>query len=135
MPVEQRVPTLKVILEAGLSGKGGVCIHNNYFMYQLLKALGYDTFVVAGLYSDAAVPDNHVIVMVKDLDKPGDLHLVDVGCASPTLEAIPMLQLPYVFRNAGLEVKYVKEDGDTYVRMHRKGDPLPDPRVSDAILI
>ncbi|XP_071442752.1 uncharacterized protein [Hetaerina americana] len=133
-PPERRFPTIEEVIHFGLTLHGGVCIHNNWFAALLLKALGFDLFMITGLY--AAVgnrTDSHIMSVVRGLQDPEDpdctntLFLVDVGNGYPTPGAVPLHRIPYNFPlTAGLEIRYDKI-GDRFYRMHRAGDPVKDP--------
>ena len=101
---------------------GGVCLQNNYFMYLLLKSMGYDTFVVG--CSTIAVPldNNHILVIVRlppsivlpssdwtaiEGFGPDDLYMVDVGWVRPIPCPVHLNRLPFTYRAAGFEVSFI----------------------------
>lgn len=130
---ERKVPTVPEILRDGLRLQGGVCFNLNVFAKLLLDALGYDTYLIGGIYTACGRPNNHVAVVVRGLDPsvPYDqsLHLVEVGCGFPTFEAVPLHRLPQTYRQVGLEFQYRIVDG-RYVRLHRRGDAPPPDEVA-----
>lgn len=56
------------ILRDGLRLQGGVCFNLNVFAKLLLDALGYDTYLIGGIYTACGRPNNHVAVVVRGLD-------------------------------------------------------------------
>ena len=72
------IPPLKRIFPSVESG--------NFFTVTLLEALGYSArMCIATLYS--TIINNHAVVLVEDLEKKGDLHLVDCGIFFPSFRA------------------------------------------------
>ena len=63
---------------------GGTCYANNYHLYRLLAALGYEVKLCG---ADMTNPDVHMVVMVR---VDGREYLVDVGYGAPFHE--PMLR-------------------------------------------
>ncbi len=123
LPPEQRqVPKEADIISAGLSGIGGACITQNTFFYILLKALGFNSYVVSGFVrGDDYLPDNHVICIVEF--SPEEKYLCDVGVGLPFAEPVPMHDLPYTQTSAGFRYQYRKvENGDgLYERIQLDG--------------
>ena len=62
---------------------GGTCYPNNYYFYQLLANLGYQTKLCG---ADMSNPDVHLVSMVT-LEKRE--YLVDVGYAAPFIAPMP----------------------------------------------
>jgi N-hydroxyarylamine O-acetyltransferase len=62
---------------------GGTCYANNYYLYQLLTTLGYDTMLCG---ADMSKPDVHIVSIVK---VEGREYIVDAGYAAPFLEPLP----------------------------------------------
>jgi arylamine N-acetyltransferase len=79
------IPTFKQYLN-GISENsfGGTCYANNYFLYRLLKFLGYKAILCG---ADMKEPDVHAVIIVtlNNFD-----YLIDVGYASPFLQPIPL---------------------------------------------
>jgi N-hydroxyarylamine O-acetyltransferase len=97
----RRLPDLELFLD-GIEkfNFGGTCYANNYYFYQLLANLGYQTTLCG---ADMSNPDVHFVSMV-DLEKRQ--YLVDVGYAAPFATPLPR----------DLAVDYVIELGrDRYV--------------------
>ena len=87
-PAAERVlPTFASIRRAVLGRAGGMCYELNLFMTALLRRLGYDAYNVAATVRQL---DDHVSIVVRDLSRPGSLHLVDVGVGFPLFFAAPM---------------------------------------------
>lgn len=116
LPPEQRqVPKEADIISAGLSGIGGACITQNTFICILLKALGFNSYVVSGFVRGADyVADNHVICVVEF--SPEKRYLCDVGVGLPFAEPVPMHDLPYTQKSAGFRYRYrkVKNEDELY---------------------
>ncbi|XP_046570573.1 uncharacterized protein LOC124278842 [Haliotis rubra] len=123
-PSQRHRPTTDEMKESLFSKKGGLCYTQNVFAFYFLNSLGYDAYLnSATVTTPAMLPDNHVIVLVKNVVKPGDLYLVEISIGHPTFEAICMdfeKESPLI-KESFLEYKYVKEDGKI-LRMHGEGD-------------
>ena len=105
----------------------------NRFSWGLLKGVGFDAYCTrATVTSTVTSPDNHAIVLIKDLEQEGDLHLVDCGTGFPILRAVSLdfAEESPVFNDGFLEYKYVRHNG-RILRMHGKGDMVKpnDPPV------
>lgn len=123
-PSVRRRPTTDEIKESVFSRTGGLCYTQNVFSFYLLKTLGYDAYLNnATVSTPAMLPDNHVIVFVKNVVKPGDLYLIEISIGHPTFGAICMdfeTESPLT-KESFLEYKYIKEGGKI-LRMHGEGD-------------
>jgi len=86
---------------------GGTCYVNNYYLFSLLKYLGYNIKLCG---ADMKNPDVHLVSIVKIENQE---YIVDGGYAAPFLNPLPIdLKEDYII-NLGLE-KYVikpKDDG------------------------
>ena len=136
VPVSQRRrPTLAEIKSCCTGGVGGLCYTLNIFTFSLLTALGYDCALChATCTSTVKKEDNHIFVVVRNLDRDGDSYLVETGLGFPTFRAVSLdfeFESP-VFVDSFLEYKYIKHGG-LLLRMHSKGDtaPRPDPPRPD----
>ena len=78
------IPALSVYLD-GIENFnfGGTCYSNNYYLYLLLKYLGYDVKLCG---ADMKNPDVHIVSMVKI---GGRDFIVDGGYAAPFIEPLP----------------------------------------------
>lgn len=112
------------IVHTGLNGKGGCCMHLNYFTKLVFQAIGLETFVVRGDHYSAPVAGTHVLVMVKIYRPEEGLYLVEVGGAFPILEPVPMdkKKLPYRTLQAGGFPYEFREIADGWIgKFHLKG--------------
>jgi len=93
----KNIPDLSVYLD-GIEkfNFGGTCYSNNYYLYLLLKFLGYDVNLCG---ADMKNPDVHIVSMVKI---GGRDFIVDGGYAAPFTEPLP----------GDLKEKYVITFGD-----------------------
>jgi len=62
---------------------GGTCYTNNYYLCQLLIALGYDVLLCG---ADMSKPDVHIVSIVRIDERE---YIVDVGYAAPFFEPLP----------------------------------------------
>ena len=97
---------------------GGTCYANNYHLYRLLGALGYEVKLCG---ADMTNPDVHMVMMVR---VDGREYLVDVGYGAPFHEPMPQdLKTDYEMR-LGRE-RFVLEPQDSNGRsrmvMYRDG--------------
>ena len=85
-PLKRIFPSLESMKEDCMTGHGGNCTIINFFTVTLLEALGYSArMCIATFYS--TIINNHAVVLVEDLEKKGDLHLVDCGIFFPSFRA------------------------------------------------
>ena len=119
MPFDQNLDYLK---EFCISGNGGNCMLVNSFTCYLLNGLGYSANVSFSTVTSHQV-NPHLIIIVKDLEKVGDLHLVDCGLGQPSFQVISLNfdQESPIYRDSFLEYKFIRH-GECIFRMHRKGD-------------
>lgn len=125
-PNERRRPSVDTIKSECLDGIGGLCYNLNVFAWGILKALGFSVRLCpATVTSTVTHPDNHVIILVNDLEQKGDLHLVECGIGSPTFRAVSLNfeEESPIFVDSFLEYKYIRHEG-RYLRMQGKGDPM-----------
>ncbi|XP_067661680.1 uncharacterized protein [Haliotis asinina] len=117
-------PCLSEIGESVSSGVGGLCYTLNVFMFFLLRGLGYKVFLNhCTVTSSVTYPDNHVVVIVKDVEQTGDIYLCETGVGHPTFQAICLnfdKESP-TYNDSYLEYRYIKHDGKV-MRMHGDGD-------------
>jgi arylamine N-acetyltransferase len=71
---------------------GGTCYTNNPYLYELLRAIGYDADLLA---ADMTNPDVHTSIRVR-LDS-AEYH-IDVGFGAPFSQPIALGRLPHVIR-------------------------------------
>ncbi|RUS85352.1 hypothetical protein EGW08_006895, partial [Elysia chlorotica] len=136
-PLEKRHrPTLEEIKADVLSGAGGLCYNLNVTTFYLLKALGFDAELVhATCTSTVLFPNNHILVHVRNVEKPGDKFLVETALGFPTFRVISLdfeKESPE-FRDSFLEYKYIKHEGQL-LRMQRHGDPLPRSNLPEGVV-
>ncbi|GFN90242.1 arylamine n-acetyltransferase 1-like [Plakobranchus ocellatus] len=119
-PEKRRRPTLEEIKESVVSGTGGLCYVLNVALFCILKALGFDV-VMASV--NVFFPRNHILVYARDVNKEGDVFLIDSGFGYPTFRAISLdfeKESPE-FTDSFIEYKYMKKD-KKILRLHRNGD-------------
>jgi arylamine N-acetyltransferase len=78
------IPSLEAFLE-GIERFhfGGTCYANNYYLYELMRSLGYQAKLCG---ADMSNPDLHVVSMVTVGERE---YLIDVGYGSPFWTPIP----------------------------------------------
>ena len=121
-PEERPIPSLDDIDRECTSGNGGNCTFLSLFTRSLLNALGYFAHVCPTTVT-STMTNPHLIVLVKDLEKRGDVHLVDCGLGLPSFRAISLnfdRESP-VYRDSFLEYKFIRHHG-RILRMHGRGD-------------
>ena len=106
-----------------MSGVGGHCGVINTFTWRLLTALGFNAYLCLATVTKSTSINPHFIVIVKDLTKTGDVHVVDCGLGQPSFRAVSLnfSKESQVYQDSFLEYKYIKQDG-MFLRMHGKGD-------------
>lgn len=129
-PLEERHrPTDEEIKSSMFVGQGGLCYSLNLFTFYLLKSLGYDVYLsTARVLSPTATQDDHLIILLKNLNEHGGLHLVDVGCGIPAFQAISLdfeTNSP-VFHESYMRYKFNKE-GRKITRLHDPASSALNP--------
>lgn len=130
----RRFPSEQDIIDIGLSGQGGCCIHKNYFTMLVLKAVGMDSFVVRGDHYRAPVAGTHCIAMVKlhTQDDP-EIYMIEVGGAFPMRQPIPMNsnRLPLiVVEAAGFPYEFRQMSSGWIGKFHLEGGLMGGKFVS-----
>ena len=119
-----------------VSGAGGLCYNINVATFYLLKALGFDVVLVHGTCTSSVMfLNNHVNVHVRNVEKTGDVFLVETAFGFPTFRAISLdfeKESP-AYRDSFLEYKYIKHEGKL-LRMHRHGDQAPKGNLPEGVL-
>merc|ERR1711894_42938 len=92
--------------------KGGRCWTQNSVLSLLLRALGYDSYVII---SHVFTPDtqNHLIVIIRHVTSPGSCHVADVACAiaSPVSVDLGFETESEVVEGIHTPYKYIKQNG------------------------
>uniref|UniRef100_A0A0B7AE92 arylamine N-acetyltransferase n=1 Tax=Arion vulgaris TaxID=1028688 RepID=A0A0B7AE92_9EUPU len=96
--------------------RGGLCYWHNTFMYVLLSSLGYDV-VMSHSTVPGMDPNNHLVLIVRDLVTPGDLHLVDVGIGYYIPRPIPIdfVEESPVYKDSIMTYKFKRENDTTMI--------------------
>ena len=118
--IERRKPTAEEVKAIMMEGNGGICYDFNLFTYYLLKSLGYNVHLnICQVLFNGQLADNHLINLVTNLRKEGDMYLVDTGCARPTFRAIDLgfTEESQVYCDSFTRYKFVKE-GNRIRRFH-----------------
>ncbi|GFS03084.1 arylamine N-acetyltransferase [Elysia marginata] len=133
----RRRPTLEEIKADILTGAGGLCYNVNVTTFYLLKALGFEVVLVHGTCTTTvAFLNNHIIVHVKNVEKPGDTVLMETAVGFPTFRAISLdfeKESP-AYRDSFIEYKYMKHEGKI-LRMQRHGDSVPRSNLPEGVLL
>lgn len=112
-------PNWVTVKENVCRGIGGLCYELNIFMYALLSALGFDVYLTK---SSVSQPNNHVVVIARNVSSPGDLFLVDAGCGFPTFQAVDLnfnLESSE-FHQSFLCYKFLKQPNGKVLRLHKR---------------
>ena len=116
----QSLPSLELFLN-GIDqfNFGGTCYANNYYLYQLLTSLGYQTMLCG---ADMSNPDVHLVSIVT-VEKQE--YIVDGGYAAPLLTPLPRnLATDYVIELG--QDRYVLKPQDTRgcsrLELYREGN-------------
>lgn len=130
---KRKRPSLENVKKDCMAGIGGLCYTVNSFTWFLLKGLGFSGRLAQSTVTSTVTSlNNHLIILVNDLEESGDLYLVDCGTGFPIFRAVPLDfdQESPVYHDGFLEYKYVRHEGKI-LRMHGKGDMIKrnDPPV------
>lgn len=113
---------------------GGTCYSNNYYLYLLLKNLGYDIKLCG---ADMSQPDVHIVSMVR---LAGREYLIDCGNAAPFFGPLPRdLTSDYSIAtgNSIYTLKPPDSEGRSRMEHYRDGKKIhgylakPEPRSLD----
>jgi arylamine N-acetyltransferase len=110
------IPDLSIFL-CGIENNnfGGTCYANNYYLYLLLKRLGYDIKLCG---ADMRNPDVHLISIITINERE---YIVDCGYAAPFFNPLPRdLKENYII-NLGSEQYLIKpkdKDGNTGIEQY-----------------
>lgn len=111
---------------------GGTCYANNYYLYLLLKYIGYDVKLCG---ADMKNPDVHIVSVVKLGEKE---YIVDCGFGAPFTEPMPRdLEQDYILEKVGVKYVIKPQDGKHFSRLviYQNGDAKegyivkPEPRT------
>ncbi|XP_038053556.1 uncharacterized protein LOC119726008 [Patiria miniata] len=122
-------PEIKINM---MTRKGGFCYELNHFVRVLLEKLGFEVYHIACTVK--GMPQCHMANVVRNLNQPGDLHLVDIGTGYPLFRPIPLNfdKESLVYKDSFLFYKFVKEaDGSVrwMHRVYREYDDFPPENV------
>ena len=90
MPPEWQVKGFSDINDWCMSGQGGHCGLISPFIWHLLTVLGFNAYLSLATVTKPQDLNGHIIVIVKDLVKTGDYHLVDCALGQPSFRAISL---------------------------------------------
>ena len=113
---ERKQPTLQEDIEAVFSQHGGRCWTLNSVMYILLKELGFDAkSIISSVYEEGG--NNHIMILVENVEHQGDKYLVDVGFGGQSHGPISLdfETVSPIYKAAHQTTRWVKK-GDTYTR-------------------
>ena len=130
---KQRISTMDDMKAQMFSSQGGLCYDQNIFMKSLLEALDFDVSLVAcDIWMDGI--HDHVLLLLKNVIKPGDQYHVDVGVGLPFFQAIPLdfEHESKVYTTGYLTHKFVKE-GEVYSWLHKVDGQYRFKQDGDAI--
>ncbi|XP_055958674.1 uncharacterized protein LOC130013996 [Patella vulgata] len=132
-PNERHRPTWNEIKRGMFLKQGGLCYSHHIFLFALFKALNVD---VAMVHSTVTSPNNHLVIIAKNVLKTKDAYLLEAGCGYPTFRIISLdfEEESPIFFDSFLEYKLVRFDGKI-LRMHRKGDMRPPKDVDTSFYI
>ncbi|XP_038052618.1 uncharacterized acetyltransferase YvcN-like [Patiria miniata] len=126
---ERRRLTFQEIKFDMMTRRGGLCYEMNSFMKLLLEKLGFEVYHIG--CTSFGKTNNHLAIVVKNLSRPGDLHLVDVGCGHPTFELVPLdfdKESP-LYKTSFLVHKFVKDADGSFRWMHKSYRDFDGPSV------
>ena len=117
----RRAPTEQEAVADVMSGAGGLCATHGIALYHVLHALGMNCHMVIGMV--VAKFDEHVCVLVHDVQEQGDTFLIDIGCGYPAFAPIQIKTAQGYIDSIGpisqsfCTYKLIKQ-GNTYERHH-----------------
>lgn len=127
MPLPRTCPTTpREPCDVVMSGVGGLCGYQAMALYQVLRALGFSCYGALGRVMDE---NDHMSVMVRDLQETGDLFILEVGIGYPSFTPVKLkdaksgfVESSEEFTHSFLTYKYKRApaDGDqvVYERLH-----------------
>ncbi|ESO93680.1 hypothetical protein LOTGIDRAFT_153132 [Lottia gigantea] len=127
--VNRHRPTWGVIKSAMFRKEGGVCYHHHYLFYEMLNTLKFNVGVVKARYFGVYT---HLVILLRDLVKKGDVYLLEAGSGYPTFQPICLdfeKESP-IFCESFVEYKYIKHEG-LIIRVH-KGDDKGEKTICES---
>ena len=115
----RRAPTEEEAVADVMSGAGGLCGTHGVALYHVLQALDMNCHMVIGMVGGAC--EEHVCVLVHDVQDKGDAFLVDTGCGYPAFAPIQIKTAQGYIESIGpisqsfCTYKLIKQ-GNTYER-------------------
>ncbi|XP_038052672.1 uncharacterized protein LOC119725347 [Patiria miniata] len=109
-------PEIKVNM---MTRQGGICCEMNRFIKLVLETLGFEIYHIS--CTGFGKPNNHMSNVVKNLNRPGDLHLVDIGTGFPLSKPIPLnfdKESP-MYKEGSLFYKFVKDVDGSFRLVNR----------------
>lgn len=86
---ERQQPSMDENIAAVLRKEGGRCWTLNGAMHVILHQLGYAPLAIMGGVATRE-PLVHLMNLVRDLRRPGDVYLIDVGFTCPAHQPVPL---------------------------------------------
>ena len=117
---ERHVPSLAEIKQSLYRGTGGLCTSLNISFFILLRSIGFDVYMnLSRVFLETNIQENHAILLARNVDKDGDMYLIDVGAAHPTFQAIRLdfkNESP-IYHDSYSFYKFIHEAGDIIRRV------------------
>ena len=88
---ERHVPSIAEIKQSLLSGGGGLCFTSNLSLFMMLQSMGFEVYLnLSNVDPEKNDKDDHVILLIKNLEAEGDMYIVDGGFGHPFFHAISL---------------------------------------------
>lgn len=127
-PDERTAIPRKDIIADCMGGRGGTCHVLNTFLNMIFRALGIDA-ILQGCWMNLApeVPIHHFVNIIRNLEKPGDLHVVDGGAWYPLFHVVSLHDLDSApsktYKSCFSECRFGRK-GNFFTRYHKKGSKI-----------
>ena len=132
-PVSERhVPGIPETKQSLLSGVGGLCFSSNLSLFMLLRSMEFDVYMnLSTVNPETNDIDDHVMLLIKNVNSEGDMFLADGGFGHPLFQAIgfDFDKESKVYNESYLRYKLVKENGK-YTLMIDRSKLILSPDIS-----
>ena len=88
---ERSVPSITEIKQSMLSRQSGLSCTSNLSLYMMLQSVGFDVYLnFTVCYPEENDDEDHVMLLIKNVETDSDVYLVEGGTGHPVFQAISL---------------------------------------------